>query len=143
MPLAKIYSRDEKNADCYEKENDEKPPPRPPARSPTRPRATGFHEGPVRKAYKDEIHTRARSLLHSGRVTTWTEALAQADDLVRCGAWARSSGKPCRSRPVPGRKRCRLHGGLPHTEEVLAMLRVKAAVQPRVRGRWAKIEAVE
>ena len=37
-----------------------------------------------------------------------------------CGAFARSTGKPCQAPRVPGKRRCRLHGGLstgPKTEE--------------------------
>lgn len=30
----------------------------------------------------------------------------------RCGAQTRATGQRCRNFPVPGRKRCRLHGGL-------------------------------
>ena len=29
-----------------------------------------------------------------------------------CGAYARSTGKPCQAPPVPGKRRCRRHGGL-------------------------------
>lgn len=31
---------------------------------------------------------------------------------VICGAKAKHSGKPCQKPPMPGRKRCRLHGGV-------------------------------
>lgn len=34
-----------------------------------------------------------------------------ADDPPRCGAHARSTGKPCVRRPRDGEKRCRTHGG--------------------------------
>ena len=30
----------------------------------------------------------------------------------RCGAYARSTGKPCQQKPVSGKKRCKNHGGL-------------------------------
>jgi hypothetical protein len=30
----------------------------------------------------------------------------------RCGAHARSTGQPCQAQPIPGKKRCRSHGGL-------------------------------
>ena len=29
-----------------------------------------------------------------------------------CGAYARSTGKPCQAPRVPGKRRCRRHGGL-------------------------------
>jgi len=31
---------------------------------------------------------------------------------IICGAHALSTGKPCQAPPVPGEKRCKLHGGL-------------------------------
>ena len=31
---------------------------------------------------------------------------------VTCGADARSTGQPCQAPVVPGKKRCKLHGGL-------------------------------
>lgn len=34
-----------------------------------------------------------------------------ADDTQICGARATTTGKPCRNRPVPGRDRCKFHGG--------------------------------
>jgi hypothetical protein len=30
---------------------------------------------------------------------------------ARCGAWARSVGRPCEQWPVAGKRRCRMHGG--------------------------------
>lgn len=33
------------------------------------------------------------------------------DPLNTCGAKTKSDGHPCRRRPVPGRSRCKLHGG--------------------------------
>jgi hypothetical protein len=52
----------------------------------------------------------------------------------RCGAKTRS-GKPCQARVVPGKRRCRMHGGLstgPRTAEGRSRI---AAAQ---RMRWAK-----
>lgn len=43
----------------------------------------------------------------------------------RCGAKARSTGKPCTQPPVPGTTRCRFHGG--------AAPQVKAAAQRRAQ----------
>jgi hypothetical protein len=99
----------------------------------------------VRKAFREEIHKEARALLHSGQVANWTEAVARADDEFTCAARAKSTGKRCEARPEPGRKHCRLHGGIvkPHTPEFIAMQRVRAAKQPRERGRWAKRESPE
>lgn len=33
-------------------------------------------------------------------------------DAKRCGAHARSTGEPCQMKPVLGKTRCKLHGGL-------------------------------
>lgn len=67
---------------------------------------------------------------------------------ARCGARARSrGGLPCRAPVVAGRTRCKLHGGKstgPRTPEgqrrcaEASMLR--AATQPRARGRFAAID---
>jgi hypothetical protein len=35
----------------------------------------------------------------------------EANAVNVCGAHARTTGKPCQRAPVPGKKRCRLHGG--------------------------------
>ncbi|MBM4419816.1 MAG: hypothetical protein FJ033_16145 [Chloroflexi bacterium] len=64
---------------------------------------------------------------------------------LRCGARARSrGGAPCRAPVVPGRARCKLHGGRstgPRTAEGrmrgAEASRLRAALQPRVRGRFA------
>ena len=53
---------------------------------------------------------------------------------LACGAWNRQ-GNPCGNRVVPGKRRCRFHGGLstgPRTEEGRARI---AAAQKR---RWAR-----
>ena len=31
---------------------------------------------------------------------------------ARCGATTKTSGKPCRMKPIEGRKRCKFHGGM-------------------------------
>ena len=66
----------------------------------------------MRRELRNQIAAQARSLLDSGAVANRREALTLADDLVRCGARAKSTGRPCQCRPVPGKRRCRLHGGL-------------------------------
>ena len=99
----------------------------------------------MRSEWREKISTDARKLLHSGAAKTWRDALAAADQAFRCGAKAKSTGKPCRSHRVPGQRRCRVHGGIwkPITEEGRVFPREKAAQQPRIRGRWAKVEAAE
>jgi hypothetical protein len=96
----------------------------------------------MRRALRNEIQKRARSLLHSQQVKPWTEAMAAADESLRCLARAKSTGRRCRARPEPGREHCRLHGGIVkwHGEEIKALLRAKAAAQPRVRGRFVRVE---
>jgi len=67
----------------------------------------------------------------------------------RCGAKARTRGsRPCQARPVRGKARCRLHGGLstgPRTPEGLERSRrarwkhgrfSKAAIEERRRANW-------
>ena len=54
----------------------------------------------------------------------------------RCGAYARSTGRPCQAPVVPGKQRCKLHGGLstgPKTAEG------RARIVEAQRRRWAKI----
>jgi hypothetical protein len=99
----------------------------------------------MRRELRKEINAEARKLLHSGAAGTWREAVSAADQGLRCGAKAKSTGKPCQARPVPGQKRCRVHGGIwrPMTEEQREQARLRASMQPRIRGRWAKAEAAE
>ncbi len=40
------------------------------------------------------------------------QARQQERLLQECMAFCRSTGQPCRMKKVPGKKRCRLHGGL-------------------------------
>jgi hypothetical protein len=93
----------------------------------------------MRRAVRISIHAQARWLLRSGAVRTWKEALAEASAKFICGAKAKSTGLPCRARPVPGQIRCRLHGGIIRemTPELRELLRTHAATQPRIRGRFA------
>jgi hypothetical protein len=49
-----------------------------------------------------------------------------------CGAYARTTGRACGNAPMPGKKRCRMHGGLstgPTTDEG------RAAIAASNRGR--------
>lgn len=96
----------------------------------------------MRSELRLPMEREARRLLHAGEALTWTIAKQKAEEAFRCGARNRK-GEPCKCRPLPGKQRCKYHGGAtpPHTEEVKAFLREKAAQQPRIRGRWAKIEA--
>jgi hypothetical protein len=45
---------------------------------------------------------------------TEAELLAEIEAFAatRCGAHARTTGQPCRAPRVPGKRRCRMHGGL-------------------------------
>jgi hypothetical protein len=100
----------------------------------------------MRRIFRNQIHAQARSLLRSEGAKTWSEALAQADDLTRCGARAKSTGRQCRARPLPGKTKCKVHGGATpkRTPEQREAARCFAASQPRVRGRFVKkLEAAE
>lgn len=59
--------------------------------------------------------------------------------LPRCGAWARTRRHACQAKVVPGRARCRFHGGLstgPRTAEGKA--KVAAARSAGSRAAWAQ-----
>lgn len=45
-------------------------------------------------------------------VCYYLECEAMARRLARCGAKTKRSGKPCRMKPIEGRKRCKFHGGM-------------------------------
>lgn len=56
---------------------------------------------------------------------------------VTCGAYARSTGKPCQAPGVPGKKRCKLHGGLstgPRTAEG------KRRISEAQKRRWDRLQ---
>ena len=56
---------------------------------------------------------------------------------VICGAYARSTGKPCQAPVVHGKKRCKLHGGLstgPRTAEG------KRRISDAQKRRWAQLQ---
>ncbi len=58
---------------------------------------------------------------------------------VRCGAKTRK-GHPCRAKSLPGKRRCRFHGGMstgPRTPEG------KAAVGAAAKARWARWRAAK
>lgn len=60
-------------------------------------------------------------------------------DRPRCGAHARSTGKPCTAPVVPGRTRCKLHGGKstgPRTPE--GRLRIAEASRARMLAHWSR-----
>jgi hypothetical protein len=60
----------------------------------------------------------------------------------RCGAHARSTGKPCGAPVVPGRTRCKLHGGMstgPRTPE--GRRRIAQASRRRMLDSWSRRKA--
>ena len=60
-------------------------------------------------------------------------------DRPRCGAHARSTGKPCAAPTVAGRTRCKLHGGKstgPRTPE--GRRRVAEASRARMLAYWSR-----
>lgn len=50
---------------------------------------------------------------------------ANSQKSARCGAHCRTTGQPCRSWPIQGKARCRMHGG-------------KSAGRPPTTGRYTK-----
>ena len=56
------------------------------------------------------IEDLARSLMREHGMK-WRDALKMADQGHRCGARAKHNGGFCQRRPVPGKSRCRHHGG--------------------------------
>ena len=83
------------------------------------------------------IASRARELLYKDGVR-WPQALAQADAEARCGARCKKNGKSCPNRPVPGQKRCRVHGGIvrPWTPEERVVISQRVRAQPRDALGW-------
>ena len=64
---------------------------------------------------------------------------AHGRDRPRCGAHARTTGKPCTAPTVPGRMRCKLHGGKstgPRTPE--GRKRVAEASRSRMLAYWSR-----
>jgi hypothetical protein len=51
---------------------------------------------------------------------------------LRCGAYARSTGQPCKAQAIPGPYRCKNHGGAPKTEQG------RQRIIEGQRRRWAK-----
>ena len=78
----------------------------------------------------------ARSLMRE-RGLKWREALKMADQAHRCGARAKHNGGFCQRRPVPGRSRCKHHGGKStgaRTEE--GRQKLKDSARSRVTAQW-------
>jgi len=76
----------------------------------------------MRHELRTKINGIAERLLQEGSCKTKTKAMAKADAMVRCRAKTRK-GTPCQCRPLPGKARCKLHGGAstgPRTPEGLA-----------------------
>ena len=94
----------------------------------------------MRRELRNQINAQARSLLDSGAVQDRHEALALADQMTRCGAKTKSTGRPCQCRPVPGKRRCKLDGGkTPKMSPALSeAAREQATTQPRINGRFAR-----
>jgi hypothetical protein len=61
---------------------------------------------------------RAITRSHQGEVRLLARAMKKLGKVLRCGAKTRK-GTPCQCKPMPGKRRCRNHGGLsqgPKTE---------------------------
>lgn len=95
----------------------------------------------MRHELRDMIEAKARDLLFSGACPTWREALAAADQALRCNARSKSTGRRCGARALPGKRKCRVHGGLTpahRTAQQKEAQRRFAATQPRINGRWTR-----
>ena len=55
--------------------------------------------------------------------------------MERCGAHSRTTGKPCQKHPVPGKNRCRNHGGLSPGRPVTSGLYTREAKANRAKLR--------
>lgn len=55
---------------------------------------------------------RAAEDFRPGILRALKRELKQDRQRVPCGAYCRTTGNPCRALSVPGKRRCRLHGGL-------------------------------
>ncbi len=100
---------------------------------------------------RELIHKRARELFyHPDAALTWPEALEIADHECRCGARCKTKDGRCMMRPLPGKKRCRWHGGLscgPRSPEARERLRQRCIERnkayPRVNGKLASPKQIE
>ena len=54
---------------------------------------------------------------------------------LRCGAYARSTGQPCKAQAIPGPFRCKNHGGAPKSDQG------RQAIIEGQKRRWAKWRA--
>ena len=54
---------------------------------------------------------------------------------LRCGAYARSTGQPCKAQAIPGTYRCKNHGGAPKSEQG------RQAIIEGQKRRWARWNA--
>jgi hypothetical protein len=81
----------------------------------------------IREVFPDFDEKEALHLLEVG--------LLRIPKNLRCGAYARSTGKPCKAQAIPGTYRCRNHGGAPKTKAGLK------AISGYQKARWAKWRA--
>ncbi|WP_088651643.1 helix-turn-helix domain-containing protein [Marinibacterium profundimaris] len=100
------------------------------------PRITRPHAG---WADKLEAETKTREAAFRAQVSKWErqQAEAAAKRRVRCGAKTRK-GTPCRAKSLPGKRRCKFHGGMStgaRTPEGIERIREAQ------RRRWARWKA--
>lgn len=70
------------------------------------------HQARGREPMTPAERERAAETFRPGILRSLKCELKQDRQRVPCGAYARSTGQPCRALSVPGKRRCRLHGGL-------------------------------
>ncbi|MEY8840642.1 HGGxSTG domain-containing protein [Cribrihabitans sp. XS_ASV171] len=88
-----------------------------------------------------EAEERARDAAITAKLAKWEQARAEAaaKRRVRCGAKTRK-GTPCRAKSVPGKRRCKFHGGMStgaRTPEGIERIREAQ------RRRWARWRAAQ
>ncbi len=93
----------------------------------TKPKVTPALRRVVREVFPDFEMKEALRLLEIG--------LLRIPKNRRCGAHARSTGKPCKAQAIPGTWRCKNHGGAPKSESG------RQNIIDGQRRRWARWKA--
>jgi hypothetical protein len=89
----------------------------------------------MRHEFRAEINAIAEQLLQDGTCKTRTKAMAKADAALRCGAKTRK-GTLCQCRPLPGKARCKFHGGASSGPKTAAGLARSIAAARAGYRRW-------
>src|SRR6516162_4829969 len=115
----------------------------------------------MRRAWREKREAIARRLLYKQGLT-WMEALGRTDLQLQCGARTKA-GTPCKRKGIGRGGRCVKHGGAStgprtsagrevarqklaafnRTPQAAATRRRMVATQPRIRGRFVKLDQPE